>query len=772
VATRDVVFAILAIDKASATLERIGLAAETSGGKFGKFGKLASDVFAGVTLGAAAAAFEGVRMGATFESSMEQLHTQAGVSQKATDELGQSVLQLAGKVGTNPDSLADALYHVESSFASTGISGQEAMHLLETSAKGAKVGHANLTDVTNALDAAVVSGIPGVKDFDQAMGALNATVGSGDMRMQDLADAFGTGVLASVKTYGLTLRDVGASLAVFGDNNIRGAEAGTQLRMTVQSMTTPAKTGAAALKELGLNTDTLAKAMQHGGLQEGMKVLVEHLHKAGIKGDETGQILTQAFGKKAGVGINILVDQYDRLKSKYPEIDKASKEFASSWEAQQKTFAQQWDQLKATIDALLIRLGLKLIPMIKEVIDWMKQHKTAVEAIGIAAGVFVGILFTVGLYLKIAQAVQVAMKLWTAAQWLLNAALDANPIGIIVLAVAALVAGIIYLWQNNETFRRIVLESWGAVKDFVSEAVRKIVEVWNDLWSAGEKVVKWFEDLPGLIWDGVKKIPGLIKEAIEGAFYIFGYNLGLMVKEAINFPGQIMWAVEKLPGLMEALFRLWWDASVAVFWAMWNSLIAILKWVWDVIVETVKVGIQLTIWWFTQMPGEVYNIVKQIPDLIINVFKSAGSWLWGAGKAIVGGLVQGIKDEFWAGVNIVKDLGGQMISGFADAVGWHSPAAKFIPGGRSIPQGVQVGIDQGTPELQATIAGMTPTTLGGGSVVPIQRGPGQGGGGITLIVNVTNAVVGNKDDLIRTVADALREGVRRGSIPASLLSIA
>ena len=41
-----------------------------------------------------------------------------------------------------------------------------------------------------------------MKTYCQAMGVLNATVGAGDMTMQDLADAMGTGMLATVKGYG------------------------------------------------------------------------------------------------------------------------------------------------------------------------------------------------------------------------------------------------------------------------------------------------------------------------------------------------------------------------------------------------------------------------------------------------------------------------------------------------------------------------------------------------------------------------------------------
>ena len=139
-------------------------------------------------------------MAVHFQAAMELIHTQAGVAQSAIASLSGGVLSLAGQVGESPDSLAASLYHVESSFQSVGITGQKAMSLLQVASEGARTGGADLVDVTNALDATIVSGVGGMKNYSQAMGALNAIVGAGDMTMQDLANAMGTGLIADAKT--------------------------------------------------------------------------------------------------------------------------------------------------------------------------------------------------------------------------------------------------------------------------------------------------------------------------------------------------------------------------------------------------------------------------------------------------------------------------------------------------------------------------------------------------------------------------------------------
>ena len=375
-----------------------------AGGAMRAFHKTAA--LAGV--GLAAVGYESVKMAAKFDASMTLLHTQAGVAKDQMGTLKKGVLDLAGKVGQDPDSLAESLFHVESNFESMGISSKKALSLVETAAKGATTGHADLVDVTNALTAAVASGIPGVQNFDQAMGVLNATVGVGDMKMQDLAAAFSSGMVATVKGFGLSITDVGAALAVFGDNNIRGSLAGNQLRMSVMALAKPVSTAKDSLDKLGLSQTTLAKDMQKGGLKLALEDLVGRMHKAGISSKEQGQIITDAFGRKAGAGLNILVGQMDRLESKYPALEKGAKGFGTAWADTQKTFAFQMKALQASFDALMISVGEKLIPPLQAFVSVLLAHKgAAVAATAALAGLLAATV-----------AVSVAMKAAAAAQLL------------------------------------------------------------------------------------------------------------------------------------------------------------------------------------------------------------------------------------------------------------------------------------------------------------------------------------------------------------------
>ncbi len=98
----------------------------------------------------------------------------------------------------------------------------------------------------------------------------------------------------------------------------------------------PVATAGDALQRLGLQQDTLSKDMQRGGLKLALEDLVGHMKKAGISSKEQGDIITQAFGRKAGAGLNVLVSQMDRLESKYPALAEGANKFGDAWLARRR----------------------------------------------------------------------------------------------------------------------------------------------------------------------------------------------------------------------------------------------------------------------------------------------------------------------------------------------------------------------------------------------------------------------------------------------------
>jgi phage-related protein len=158
------------------------------------------------------------------------------------------------------------------------------------------------------------------------------------------------------------------------------------------------------------------------------------------------------------------------------------------------------------------------------------------------------------------KAAAAASKAWTAAQWLLNAALDANPIGIVVLAIAALVAGIVVAYKKSDKFRAIVSAAFNAVQSAVSTAwgvIKGALNKFGDaLTGVGDfatrmknKITGGFSD----VVDYIKSVPGKIT-ALGGKFKDAGSSIMNKIidgiKNAAGFIGHIaagIWgAVKKL----------------------------------------------------------------------------------------------------------------------------------------------------------------------------------------------------------------------------------
>ena len=91
----------------------------------------------------------------------------------------------------------------------------------------------------------------------------------------------------------------------------------------------------------------------------------------------------------------------------------------------------------------------------------------------------------------------VASKVAAAGQWLLNIALTANPIGLIVVAIAALVGALVLAYRNSETFRKIVDAAMKGAQKAIMWLVDKAVAGFKILWGSIKEVWGWFKKITG-----------------------------------------------------------------------------------------------------------------------------------------------------------------------------------------------------------------------------------------------------------------------------------
>lgn len=108
-------------------------------------------------------------------------------------------------------------------------------------------------------------------------------------------------------------------------------------------------------------------------------------------------------------------------------------------------------------------------------------------------------------------AISAASKAAAAAQWLLNAAMTANPIGLLVAAIVGLVALIVTLYNTNEKFRKAFTDGWNAITDGVSKAIDFIA---NGLTNFIDDLVNLGKDIAQGLADGLSSMGTAIWEAL------------------------------------------------------------------------------------------------------------------------------------------------------------------------------------------------------------------------------------------------------------------
>lgn len=112
----------------------------------------------------------------------------------------------------------------------------------------------------------------------------------------------------------------------------------------------------------------------------------------------------------------------------------------------------------------------------------------------------------------------VAQGLMTKAQGALNAVLSANPIAIVITAIAALVAAFIYLWNNCEGFRNFWINLWDGVKAVAKSVADWFVQAWTDIGDFFTKTVPaWFESFKTKATNVFNAVKLAITNPIESA---------------------------------------------------------------------------------------------------------------------------------------------------------------------------------------------------------------------------------------------------------------
>ncbi|MEU7609555.1 hypothetical protein [Micromonospora sp. NPDC049204] len=170
-----------------------------------------------------------------------------------------------------------------------------------------------------------------------------------------------------------------------------------------------------------------------------------------------------------------------------------------------------------------------LVPAVAALASWLIRNQDAMKVFAVVLG---GVLLAVKAFALYANAAAIATtvwsvatkvaaaasKIWTGVQWLLNAALTANPIGLVVVAIGLLVGAVILAYKNSETFRDVVSAAWAGVKIAIAAVGAWFV---GTLWPSLKAAFGQLMEVANFLWRNVMQPAWAgISYAIQAAWVV------------------------------------------------------------------------------------------------------------------------------------------------------------------------------------------------------------------------------------------------------------
>lgn len=238
----------------------------------------------------------------------------------------------------------------------------------------------------------------------------------------------------------------------------------------------------------------------------------------------------------AGETTQVLLDQIVASQKLSGAYGQASREM-DGWENVTGNAKEAWKQFKAAVGEPFLEA---ITPVLQDIttefvawtesVDWESFSATIASfvssilengeyIVSLIAGIGAGfITWNVASLINAAvtsiNAFKAANEGATVAQWAINAAMNANPIGIIITLAAGLVTAIITLWNTNEDFRNGVIEIWTSIKDWISGAVESIVSWFT---TAGENIRSFFTNVGTAISNKARDIARAVRDGVQSA---------------------------------------------------------------------------------------------------------------------------------------------------------------------------------------------------------------------------------------------------------------
>ena len=444
----------------------------------------------------------------SFEKSMRSVNTMAGKGEADFEGLTDKVKELSANIPLAREELANGLYQT----ISNGVPEENWMSFLEQSSKSAVGGLADLGQTVTVTSTLIKNyGL----SWDQAgaiQDKIQMTAKNGVTSFEQLGQALPM-VSGSASQLGVSMDELMAVFATTTGVTGNTSEVATQLSAVLNSLIKPSSEATKAANEMGIGFNA-ASVQAAGGLQNFLLGLDKSIEEYSAK---TGQLKQTIYGQLFGSAeaLRLLGSLTGEQKDKFAENIGAMADSAG-------TIDDAFNNMSSTGEAV----GQMLKNQVQSMMDWAgSMASTSAPYIELLANTGLAItsltqlrtgLLTVVTGLKavriatLAQAaaskiVAIASNAWKVAQVALNLVLSANPIGIVIMAIAGLVVILIEAYNNCETFRNICDKVWAAVKDVASAVWDYLVKAFEKASEVIKKAWEWVKEFFGIKDEGTAR---------------------------------------------------------------------------------------------------------------------------------------------------------------------------------------------------------------------------------------------------------------------------
>lgn len=652
-----------------------------------------------------------IGVGADFESGMSQVAATMGIT---TEEIAAgseefSKLEAAAKeAGATTQFSATQAAEALNYMALAGYDADKSIETLPTVLNLAAAGGMDLATASDMVTDSMSALGDTAGTTESFVDKMAKTSQKSNTSVQQLGEAILT-VGGTAKNLAGGVDEMNTVLGIFADNGVKGAEGGTALRNIILSLTAPTDSAREKMKELGLEVFDANGNMRP--LNDTFNDLNEILGTM-TQGEQT-EVLNNIFNKTDLKSVNALLansgERFDELSGYISDCDGAAADMAATMNdnLQGKVTILKsgleglgiaaYEKFKTPItnavDNIITVIGnlqndltdgslsgalekiatgfgnmvekaseivAAVLPAILEGLGWIADNGEAV--VSILAGIGAGFAaFKVASLIQTVvtafQAFKVANEGATIAQWAMNAAMNANPIVLIITLVAGLVAAVVTFIATNEDARAAIAAVWEKIKAAIEVVVTAIVKFFtqtlpsafaqvieflgnivSQIKEAFNGVVTFLQQLPSKIWNAIVSTVDAIREwalglktaAEEGITqlvtnvvtffselpnkiaYVIGFCLGHILKFGIDL---YTWATTEIPKFVKSIITFMQQLPGKI----WNAIVSAVQKVatWG---ENMKTQAVTKV---TQLITNVISFMQQLPDKIWNAIVGA-----------------------------------------------------------------------------------------------------------------------------------------------------